>query len=194
MEPEAPGSLTRFPRVLIVAAVRFVSFRSFIQLPSCHQAGAWFRDICKLPRVKRLVSTNLEAESCPDPDIYMEIGHPHMLRSMKPISANCINITIKMASTAPVALILGSGPNVGLHVAKSLSAKGYKIATVSRTAKTHDGEPDQAKFEADLSQPGSIADVFAKVRATVGIPSVVIYNGELEFPQPGLIEHALMNI
>lgn len=96
-----------------------------------------------------------------------------------------------MTSTAPVALILGSGPNVGLHVAKSLSAKGYKIATVSRTAKTHDGEPGQAKFEVDLSQPSSIADVFAKVKATVGIPSVVIYNGDFQYPQPDSIGHPL---
>lgn len=100
---------------------------------------------------------------------------------------------IDMANTSPVALILGSGQNVGLSVAKALSAKGYKIATVSRTAKSYEGEPDQAKFEADLTQPSSIADVFAKVGATVGIPSVVIYNGKLEHPEPALAVHMLTN-
>lgn len=114
------------------------------------------------------------------------MGHHHVSRLIDRTHTDITDITINMTSSAPVALILGSGPNVGLHVAKALSAKGYKIATVSRTAKAHDGEPGQAKFEVDLSQPSSIAHVFAKVRATVGIPSIVIYNGEFQSPQPGL--------
>lgn len=40
-----------------------------------------------------------------------------------------------MASTTPVILILGSGPNIGQHLAQAFAAKGYKVALASRSIK-----------------------------------------------------------
>lgn len=38
-----------------------------------------------------------------------------------------------MASASPVILILGSGPNIGQHVAQAFATKGYSVALASRT-------------------------------------------------------------
>lgn len=83
-----------------------------------------------------------------------------------------------MASTAPVILILGSGPNVGQHVARAFAAKGYKVALASRSLKEEDSNADQVHISADLSDPHSVKGIFSKVKASLGLPSVVVYNGE----------------
>jgi NAD(P)-dependent dehydrogenase (short-subunit alcohol dehydrogenase family) len=83
-----------------------------------------------------------------------------------------------MASTSPVILILGSGPNVGDHVARAFVAKGYKVALTSRSAKEGYSSADQVHISADLSDPYSVKGIFSKVEASLGLPSVVVYNGE----------------
>ena len=83
-----------------------------------------------------------------------------------------------MPSTSPVLLILGSGSNVGHHVARTFAAKGYKVALASRSAKEIDSTADQKIFSSDLSTPESVAGVFSKVKASLGLPSVVVYNGK----------------
>lgn len=83
-----------------------------------------------------------------------------------------------MASTSPVLLILGSGPNVGHHVARVFVAKGYKVALASRSVKVEDSNADQIHISADLSDPHSVKGIFSKVEASLGLPSVVVYNGE----------------
>ena len=82
-----------------------------------------------------------------------------------------------MSSASPVILILGSGPNIGHHVARAFAAKGYKIALASRKLKEEDSTTDQVNIASDLSDPDSVIGVFAKVKASLGLPSVVIYNG-----------------
>ena len=82
-----------------------------------------------------------------------------------------------MPSTSPVILILGSGPNIGRHVAQAFSAKGYKVALASRRLK-EESTTDQVSISSDLSDPDAVIGVFAKVKASLGLPSVVIYNGE----------------
>lgn len=79
--------------------------------------------------------------------------------------------------TASVALILGAGSNVGHHVGKAFAAKGYKLALVSRTSKEEESTPDQLNIQSDFSDPDSVVQAFAKVKAQIGLPSVVIYNG-----------------
>jgi len=81
-----------------------------------------------------------------------------------------------MSSTSPVILILGSGPNVGQHVARAFAAKGYKVALASRRLKEEDSTMDQVNISSDLSDPDSVIGVFSKVKALLGLPSVVIYN------------------
>ncbi|KAL2815835.1 putative short-chain dehydrogenase [Aspergillus cavernicola] len=80
-----------------------------------------------------------------------------------------------MSITKPVILILGSGPNIGQHVARAFAGKGYKVALTSRRP-TENNSTDQVHIQSDLSDPDSVASVFASVKESLGIPSVVIYN------------------
>jgi NAD(P)-dependent dehydrogenase (short-subunit alcohol dehydrogenase family) len=79
--------------------------------------------------------------------------------------------------SSPVALILGTGKNIGSSVAKAFAAKGYKIATVSRTAATDAPTEQQFHIQSDLADPNSVSGVFETVRKRFGEPSVVVYNG-----------------
>ncbi|OGE53917.1 hypothetical protein PENARI_c007G08563 [Penicillium arizonense] len=79
-------------------------------------------------------------------------------------------------ATTPILLLLGAGSNIGHHVARSFAEKGYKVALVARSLKEEDSTPDQINIPADLSDPASVAEVFSKVRARLGHPSVVVYN------------------
>ncbi|KAJ5587255.1 uncharacterized protein N7459_003020 [Penicillium hispanicum] len=82
-----------------------------------------------------------------------------------------------MPSTSPVILILGSGPNIGQHVARTFAAKGYKVALISRRP-DESKSTEQVHIQSDLSDPDSVIGVFSKVRESLGIPSVVVYNGK----------------
>jgi NAD(P)-dependent dehydrogenase (short-subunit alcohol dehydrogenase family) len=83
-----------------------------------------------------------------------------------------------MSSTSPVLLILGSGPRIGAHVARAFAAKGYKVALAARKVKESDNTADQINIPSDLSDPNSVVDAFSKVKALLGAPTVVIYNGK----------------
>jgi NAD(P)-dependent dehydrogenase (short-subunit alcohol dehydrogenase family) len=83
-----------------------------------------------------------------------------------------------MPATSQVILILGAGPNVGSHVAKAFASKGYKVALAARKAKEADNTPDQVNIPSDLSDPNSVVNAFSKVKALLGLPSVVVYNGK----------------
>lgn len=78
---------------------------------------------------------------------------------------------------SPIILIFGAGPNIGQHVGRAFAAKGYKVAFTSRKAKDEDNTADQVNISADMSDPNSVVEVFSKVKALLGIPSVVVYNG-----------------
>lgn len=84
-----------------------------------------------------------------------------------------------MSSASPVLLILGSGANVGQSVARAFAAKGYKVALASRSIKEEDGTKNQVNISSDFSDPDSIVRVFSKVKASLGLPSVVVYNGNI---------------
>jgi NAD(P)-dependent dehydrogenase (short-subunit alcohol dehydrogenase family) len=83
-----------------------------------------------------------------------------------------------MPSTSPVILILGAGPNIGQHVARAFAAKGYKVALAARRLKEADNTDDQVNIPSDFSDPNAVVDAFAKVRKSLGVPSVVVYNGK----------------
>lgn len=78
--------------------------------------------------------------------------------------------------SAPVALILGAGANVGQAVARAFAAEGYKIALVARSAKDT-GSEGYLHIRGDLSDPASVPGIFAQVKKELGAPRVVIYNG-----------------
>jgi NAD(P)-dependent dehydrogenase (short-subunit alcohol dehydrogenase family) len=77
-----------------------------------------------------------------------------------------------------VILVLGSGANIGRHVARAFTAKGYKVALASRSLKDKESEPGQVHFPIDLSDPASVPNLFSEVTEKLGSPSVVVYNGE----------------
>lgn len=76
-----------------------------------------------------------------------------------------------------IAIILGAGPNSGQAIGRHLAAKGYKLALVSRKAKEEDSTDSELHIAADFADPSSIPAVFSKVKAKLGAPSVVVYNG-----------------
>ncbi|KIH87140.1 hypothetical protein SPBR_05266 [Sporothrix brasiliensis 5110] len=78
--------------------------------------------------------------------------------------------------SAPVALILGAGSNTGQAVARAFAADGYKIALVARSLKEADSADGYLRIRADLADPSSVAGIFAKVKAQLGAPKVVVYN------------------
>jgi NAD(P)-dependent dehydrogenase (short-subunit alcohol dehydrogenase family) len=92
-------------------------------------------------------------------------------------------------SNHPVALILGAGPNVGQHVSRALVAKGYKVALASRSGNKGEDAANQLDFKVDLSIPSSVPELFVKVKEALGIPSVVVYNGD-EYALIQLHNHA----
>lgn len=77
-----------------------------------------------------------------------------------------------------IALILGSGGGVGTHVASRLHSEGYRVATVSRSAKDAgiNGETAMA-FGGDFANPAEVEKAFERVRGAWGEPTVVVYNG-----------------
>lgn len=83
-----------------------------------------------------------------------------------------------MSSTFPVLFVLGSGANIGKHVAQAFAAKGYKVALASRSLKEENSTPDQLHISTDLAHPDSVISAFSKVKETFGVPSVVVYNGK----------------
>jgi NAD(P)-dependent dehydrogenase (short-subunit alcohol dehydrogenase family) len=77
-----------------------------------------------------------------------------------------------------ILLILGSGPNIGSHLVKAFSQKGYKVAVASRSAPKNDDGSD-LHIPIDLAQPETVPAVFQTVREKLGgEPGVVVYNGE----------------
>lgn len=88
-----------------------------------------------------------------------------------------------MAAKSPVILILGAGPNIGQSVARKFASKGYKVALAARSLKEGDSTEKQLIIPSDLSKTNDVINAFAKVKEVFGIPSVVVYNGELSSPR-----------
>lgn len=85
--------------------------------------------------------------------------------------------------STPVLLILGAGPGIGLSVAKSFAAKGYKIALAARSLKEGSSDEDcYFRLRIDLSKPEEVQKVFSKVMEKLGTPTVVVYNGKSILP------------
>ncbi|KAH8823711.1 putative short-chain dehydrogenases/reductase [Flagelloscypha sp. PMI_526] len=70
-------------------------------------------------------------------------------------------------------LIIGAGENIGLSTAKRFASAGYKVALASRTKPASTAHKH---FVFDAAQPASVPSLFADVTASVGPPSVVVYN------------------
>lgn len=93
-------------------------------------------------------------------------------------TTHSINQSINHPTMSQVALIFGSGANVGVATAKAFSAKGYKVAAVSRSNKTHDEANVDLQITGDLAKTESVSEAFQQTINKLGHPSVVIYNGK----------------
>ena len=51
------------------------------------------------------------------------------------------------------------------------------MASVSRKADESENTADRVNIAGDLSDPSSVAGIFSKVKESLGVPSVVVYNG-----------------
>ena len=89
-----------------------------------------------------------------------------------------------MSTTSPVIFILGAGPRIGLSIAKAFTAKGYKVALASRKASETNNTANEIHVQADLAHPDTLVNAFSKVKAALGVPSVVVYNGVYPYPEP----------
>lgn len=81
---------------------------------------------------------------------------------------------------APILLLLGAGSNVGLLSAAYFAVRGFRVAVVARSLLAED-YPSYLAMNADLGDLRSIKLIFERVRAELGEPNVVLYNGEHAF-------------
>jgi len=84
-----------------------------------------------------------------------------------------------MAAARPILLVIGAGPNIGAHVAKSFAADSYQVAVASRKDHKLEGV---SHFPVDLVKPETVPELFEKVKAKLGVPSVVVYNAAMFSP------------
>ena len=82
-----------------------------------------------------------------------------------------------MPTSSPIILILGAGPRIGASIAKAFAAKGYSVALASRKASQANSTANEIHIPTDFADPGTIAHAFTQVKESLGIPSVVVYNG-----------------
>jgi short-subunit dehydrogenase len=77
------------------------------------------------------------------------------------------------------ALIVGAGAGLSASLARLFAAQGMKVALTARdTDKLADlaGEIGAVTVACDVGDAGSIESMWAKVKAEVGVPDVVVYN------------------
>jgi NAD(P)-dependent dehydrogenase (short-subunit alcohol dehydrogenase family) len=83
-----------------------------------------------------------------------------------------------MSSPKHLMLLLGSGSNIGQAVARKFEAGGYSVAIAARSLSDRKVSDRRWSYRIDLSNPNTVADVFAKVTNDIGIPNVVVFNGK----------------
>lgn len=82
------------------------------------------------------------------------------------------------ATTRPVVLLLGAGPNTGAASISQFTSHNFSVVAVSRSAEpgvvSHN--PQSFNIRADLSEPSNIPGIFSDVTSHFGSPpTVVIY-------------------
>lgn len=81
-----------------------------------------------------------------------------------------------------VLFVLGAGPRIGRSVAKKFKSEGYKVAVGSRRPNVEQAKSDGfLAVSVDVTKPEAVQTAFAKVKQELGTPTVVVYNGEVDF-------------
>ncbi|MFC3798763.1 SDR family NAD(P)-dependent oxidoreductase [Cohnella sp. GCM10012308] len=84
----------------------------------------------------------------------------------------------------PLLVVVGAGAGVSASVAKKFGAEGFKIALIARRtaslavlAEELTGQGIEAfAVEADATVPAAVEEAFARIRASFGEPSALLYN------------------
>jgi short-subunit dehydrogenase len=87
-------------------------------------------------------------------------------------------------SSSAVCAIVGAGPQLGTSIARRFGSSGFTVALLARNAdqlaSRRDGLRDEGieahSFPADATDPASLGRALDAVAATVGPPSVLVYN------------------
>jgi NAD(P)-dependent dehydrogenase (short-subunit alcohol dehydrogenase family) len=87
------------------------------------------------------------------------------------------------STSAPVIVVLGAGPGLGMSVAHRFGKEGYAVALISRSADRHtdylrslaDAGVDAAAFTADAADPAQLRDAVDAARARFGRIDVGYY-------------------
>ena len=77
-----------------------------------------------------------------------------------------------------VLLLLGAGKNIGVATVTKFKAEGYKVAAASRNPVNEIRNEADLTLVADFEDPSCIAGIFEKVEKELGVPNVVVYNGQ----------------
>ncbi|HEX5314255.1 MAG TPA: SDR family NAD(P)-dependent oxidoreductase [Gammaproteobacteria bacterium] len=82
-----------------------------------------------------------------------------------------------------ITAIVGVGPGLGAALAERFAAGGHALALLSRSARSRGpvakniaSESRVQGYDCDAGDPASVAVAFARVRDTLGNPTVLIYN------------------
>lgn len=94
----------------------------------------------------------------------------------------------------PVAVVVGVGPGLGSAVARRFAREGFAVAALARSEV---GEEDGwLPIACDATDAGAVSAAFARVRAELGVPEVLVYNagafvrGEVHELEPAAFEGA----
>jgi len=77
------------------------------------------------------------------------------------------------------ALVVGAGPGISASVVRALRAAGLDVAAAARNTAKLAGLAEETGahlFEVDATDPQSVAQLFDRVEAQIGIPEIVLYN------------------
>ena len=94
----------------------------------------------------------------------------------------------------PTIAIVGAGPGLGLSIAKQFGRNGFQVALISRTLSKLDDLAaqrgqlgiDATGFAADVMDPASLIDAFARITARYGAVDVLEYSPAPHTPVPGV--------
>jgi NAD(P)-dependent dehydrogenase (short-subunit alcohol dehydrogenase family) len=80
----------------------------------------------------------------------------------------------------PICVVAGVGEGNGAALARAFSNEGMAVALLARgtdfSAKLARELPDSRAYACDVSDPASIAEAFAAIRADLGDPETAVYN------------------
>ena len=97
-----------------------------------------------------------------------------------------------------VCLVTGVGPGTGKAIVERFVEGGYRVAMLARTEARLQGiaaqRPEAHPFPCDVTETGALKKCVEAVRATLGVPTVVIHNavggafGSFQEIDPDLLE------